>query len=241
MSDFQRKLREHYESQALSERRVREILQAGAVAAARRRRLQRWWGLAAVLVLGGIGASVTLVKRSDSPALIARLDPVSSEAVTAAVTQFFSRPDYQLAQTSADVISLADWLQEQGAPAFTIPKNLRDRPSYGCQILEVGDQRLFLMCFFLDATAADSVDGMPIKREMVVTAADGTMMKKNQPLVHLIIVPRAALPAAPSPGTWVSLPAKDTWNFEIRAQDTVVYIAAGETTSDRLRALVEID
>jgi hypothetical protein len=234
MSDFQRQLRQHYESQKLSDERVHDILRKGA-AAARARRRRWWWGLAAVLVFG---ASLTLLQRNGSPQRLAGA-PVSPEEVGAAVAQYFSKPDYQLSRVSANVVELAEWLRSQGAPAFTIPENLRNHPSFGCQILEVGEQRVYLLCFVLDVTPEDTAGGMPIKKEMVVTAPDGTMMKKNRPLVHLIVAPRAAFRNVPAPGTWVSLPAQEQWNFQVRLDKELVYIAAAETSTDRLKALVE--
>jgi hypothetical protein len=235
MSDFQRQLSQHYESQKLSDERVHEILREGAAAAVRARRRRWWWSLAAVLVLG---AGLTLFQRTGSRAPLAGA-PVSPEEVGAAVAQYFSQPDYQLSRVSANVVELAEWLQTQGAPAFTIPENLRNRPSFGCQILEVGKQRVYLLCFVLDVTPEDSAGGMPIKKEMTVIAPDGTMMKKNRPLVHLIVAPRAAFRNVPTPGTWVSLTAQEQWNFQVRAEKELVYMAAAETSSERLSELVQ--
>jgi hypothetical protein len=78
---------------------------------------------------------------------------------------------------------------------------------------------------------------MPLKKEMVVTAPDGTMMKKNRPLVHLVVAPRAAFRDAPVPGSRVRLPVAGEWNFEVWSQDDQVYLVAAAVPAGRIAEL----
>src|SRR5688572_14174125 len=204
MADFQRHLHEHYESQKLPDERMRAIIEAGRVAAVRRAATRRWlFAAAAVVVIGlGIYSGVRAWRggRPGGPGMIAPAD------VAAAVANYFSRPEYQLARVSADPADLARWLRENGAPAsFSVPRALAALPSFGCQVHDVNGQRVYLICFFLDVSAAEVAAGGMVKKEMVVTAPDGTMMKKNRPLVHFVVAPRAAFRETPKPGTRVAL------------------------------------
>jgi hypothetical protein len=235
MADLEDQLRQHYESQQLPDERVRAILAAGrAVAAARARRTRWWLAAAAAVVIGlAIQGGATRFAREDSAVVAQGIVP---QDAAAAVIAHFSQPDYQLGAVSAEHAALAKWLRDQGGPAsLAIPRAMSGLPSFGCQVLEARGQKVFLICFFLDVSPAEVAPGsMPVKREMVVTAPDGTMMKKNRPLVHLVVAPRAAFRAAPAPGTRVNLAPTGDWNFQVWSQGDLVYMVAAAAPAGRL-------
>jgi hypothetical protein len=230
MSDLERQLREHYQSQELPATRARAILDAGRKAGARTRG-RRWiLGLAALLVIGwGLGEWVRRTQFRD--ATPARILP---EQIAATVQAFFSQPDYELPQVSSVPAELAAWLRGQGAPAsFVLPPAFANLSSFGCRVFDIQGERVYLICFFLDGAGDPAVDGM-MKKQMVVTAPDGTMMKKDRPLVHLVFAPRSAFREAPSPGSRVQLPPSGDWNFQTWSGEGLVYLVAGTISADRL-------
>jgi len=238
MADLEDQLRQHYESQQLPVERARAILAAGrAASVARARRTRRWLGAAAAVLLG-LGTYVG-TSHFGAEDLAVTASGIVPQDAAAAVIAHFSQPDYQLGAISADHAALAKWLRDQGGPAsLAIPRAMAGLPSFGCQVLEARGQKVFLICFFLDVSSEEvAPGGMPIKREMVVTAPDGTMMKKDRPLVHLVVAPRAAFRAAPAPGTWVNLPATGEWNFRVWSQDDLVYMVAAAAPAERLAEL----
>jgi len=238
MADLEDQLRQHYESQQLPVERARAILAAGrTAAAARARRTRRWLGAAAAVLLG-LGTYVGTSYFGGGDLAVTARGIVPQDAA-AAVIAHFSRPDYQLGAISADHAALAKWLRDHGGPAsLAIPKAMAGLPSFGCQVLEASGQKVYLICFFLDVSSEEvKPGGMPTKRERVVIAPDGTMMKKDRPLVHLVVAPRAAFGAAPAPGTWVNLPEVGEWNFRVWSQDDLVYMVAAAAPAERLAEL----
>ena len=233
MADFKPPLRRHYESQRLPEERARAILAAGRAAAARARRA-RWLGAAAALAIGlAIYGGLARFRGGDSSRIGAR------DAATA-VVDYFSAPGYQLPAVSPDRAVLKKWLRDHGAPRdFTIPPAMAGLPAFGCQVLGTHGQKVFLMCFFLDGVPAEAgaAGAMPPKQEMVVTAPDGTMMKKKRPLVHLVVAPRAVFRDAPAPGSHVKFSATGGWNFETWSQGDLVYLIAAAAPGERLAEL----
>jgi hypothetical protein len=234
MSDLERQLREHYQSQQLSDARARAILDAGREAS-RRTRLKRRWllGLAAVLVIGlGLAEGVRRFERARP--LPGGVLPVE---VAATVKEFFSRPDYELPQVSATPGELTKWLRGQGAPAaFELPPAFANLASFGCRVFDVQGERVYLICFFLDGATDNAAAGM-MRKQMVVTAPDGSMMKKDRPLVHLVFAPRTAFRDPPRPGTRVQLPPAGDWNFRSWSTDSLVYLIAATAPAERLAEL----
>lgn len=234
MSDLERQLRQHYEEQALPDGRVQAILAAGR-AAARRRVWRRYWfaAAAAVVVLGAAWLGLRPGAKF-APEPLAGIRP---DEVGAAVERFFAPPDYRLSQISGNPAELMQWLKAQGAPpSFTLPAGLVNLPSFGCQVLNVQGQRVFLICFFLDVTPAELAAGGMIKAEMVVTAPDGTMMKKNRPLAHLVVAPASTFRSPPAAGTRVRFAGTGEWNFESWSQDGLVYLVAAAAPADKVAA-----
>jgi hypothetical protein len=202
MSEFERQLREHYESQNLPEERLRATLAAGREAAKRHAARRRTLLVAAALIVTGLGLYSIVRTQLGDRSPLQRIVPGEAAA---AIAGYFSQPGYQLARVSANPSELAQWLRANGAPpSFAIPRPLLDMPSFGCHVLDVRGQRVFLICFFPDVSPAELAAGGMIKNEMVVTAPDGTMMKKTRPLVHLVFAPRDAFREPPAPGTRVS-------------------------------------
>lgn len=240
MDDLKQQLRRHYDGQQLPADRVQEILAAGREAAAARAG-RAWWRMAAaavvILGLGIFGATTYFRHRSDQPAL----PRIASAAVASAVISYFSDPNYQLPQVSADRGVLVDWLRQQGGPAnFEVPPAMAGLSSYGCQVLEVQGQKVYLICFLLDTPAADATPGaMPEKKIMTVVGADGQMMKKTRPLVHLVVAPQGIFSETPSSGQRIILPATGDWNFATWTQGDQVYVAAAAVPADRLAGLVK--
>jgi hypothetical protein len=63
------------------------------------------------------------------------------------------------------------------------------------------------------------------------------MMKKNRPLVHFVVAPRAAFRETPKPGTRVALAGIGEWNFQTWSQDDLVYVLAANTPPERLATI----
>ncbi len=238
MADLKQQLRRHYDGQQLPADRVQEILAAGRKAAAARAS-RAWWRMAAaacvLLSLGIFGATSYFSHRAEA----ARL-PTS--AIAAAVKTYFSNPNYQLPQVSADRGVLIDWLRQNGGPAnFEIPSALTGLSSYGCQVLDVNGEKVFLICFLLDPPAAETPPGtMPAKKMMTVVGPDGQMMKKTVPLVHLVVAPKGKFASPPQTGERVVLSAGGEWNFTAWTQGDQVYVAAAALPAAHLAQLVHV-
>lgn len=227
-------MRQHYEGKELPAARAQAILAAGRAAARARARRTYWFAAAAAVVVLGL-SWFGLRPAAESPRGPA--NGIRPEDVGAAVARFFSAPDYRLAQVSGNPAELLGWLKAQGAPtAFTVPGGMVGLPSFGCQVLEVSGQRVYLICFFLDVTPAELAAGGMIKSEMVVTSPDGTMMKKNRPLVHLVVAPAGAFRDPPDVGSRVRFAGTGEWNFEAWSQDGLVYVAAATAPAARVAA-----
>ena len=238
MDDLNQQLRRHYEGQQLPADRVQEILAAGYKAKAARER-RRWWRMAAAIMLlglGGFGVAGYFRERNGTPAT-PRITPY---AVAAAVVSYFSDPNYQLPQVSGDRDVLVGWLRQHGGPAdFKVPSAMAGLSSYGCQVLEVQGQKVFLICFLLDAPPTNTPPGtMPEKKMMVTVGSDGRMMKKSVPLVHLVVIPRSKLTLDPKAGERLVLSAGGEWNYSAWTQGDQVYVAAAALPADRLAGLV---
>ena len=232
MADFELNLRQHYESQKLPDERVRAILVAGRAVAQTRALRRRWWlSAAAVLVVGlGLAIGARALRRENLP-------HIAAPDAAAAVLAHFAQPGYTMAQVSADRATLEQWLRDNGGPArLDVPVAMRGLQTFGCQVLDVRGQKVFLVCFFLDS-APVAPGGMTLKQEMVVTAPDGTMMKKNRPLVHLVVAPRGAFRDVPAPGVRVKLPASGEWNFETWSSGDLVYVAGAAASAERVAEL----
>lgn len=234
MSDFERQLRRHYEEQALPDGSVQAILAAGRAAARARRRRQYWLAAAAAVVVLGAAWLGLRPGAKFAPEPLAGIRP---DEVGAAVERFFAPPDYRLSQVSGNPAELMQWLKAQGAPpSFTLPAGLTNLPSFGCQVLDVQGQRVFLICFFLDVTPAELAAGGMIKVETVVTAPDGSMMKKNRPLAHLVVAPARTFRSPPVAGTRVRFAGTGEWNFETWSQDGLVYLVAAAAPAEKVAA-----
>lgn len=238
MDNLEQQLRRHFEAQQLSAVRVQELLAAGRVAgAARHRRLVFWRMAAAAVVMLGLGlwgAGVYFREHAGPPRM-------TSEMVAHAVAAYFSNPDYQLSQVSTDRAVLKDWLRQHGGPAtFEVPPALEGLTSYGCQVLDVEGQKVYLICFLLDMPKPDAPAGaMPEKKMMTTVGPDGQMMKKSVPLVHLVVAGKDQFAAPPKLGEQIVLPAGADWNFATWTRGDQVYIVAGALPADRLAGLVK--
>jgi hypothetical protein len=158
--------------------------------------------------------------------------------ITDAVREFFSGPGYQLDRISANRAELTDWLRRNGGPDdFAVPPALAGLTSYGCEVLEVRGQKVFLICFLLEAPPPAAAGAMPEKKMMTVINPDGTMMKKAVPLVHLIVAPKSRFAADPLTGERVVLSAGGEWHFTTWTHGDQCYLAAGAVPADRLAAL----
>jgi hypothetical protein len=236
MDNFEQQLRRHYEAQQLPAARVREILAAGQAAArARSRRRTFWrWAAAAVVMLGLLGTWGSHARKAASveTALIA------PETVAENVAAYFSRQDYTLSQVSDDPRRLVGWLQTQGGPdRFAVPAPMQTLPSYGCQVLTVQGQRVYLICFLLDDMK--DAGGMPGKKSMPVEGPDGRMMEKKAALVHLVVAPKSQFAAPPAQGQRMILPLADGWHFTSWTDGDQMYLAAGMVPAERLGQLVQ--
>jgi hypothetical protein len=239
MDDLKSQLRRHYDGQQLPADRVQEILAAGREAAAARAS-RAWWRMAAaaaviVLGLGIFGATSYFHPRAESPR-------IAAATVAGAVVNYFSDPNYQLPLVSADRSMLVEWLRQHGGPAhFEVPPAMAGLSSYGCQVLDVQGQKVFLICFQLDAPAANPTPGaMPEKKMMTVVGPDGQMMKKSRPLVHLVVAPKNLFAATPQTGERLVLPATGDWNFATWTNGDQMYVAAAALPADRLAGLVGV-
>jgi hypothetical protein len=236
MDNFEQQLRRHYEAQQLPAARVREILAAGQAAArARNRRRTVWrWAAAAVVMLGLLGTWGSHVRKS----VPVETTLIAPQAVAENVAAYFSRQDYTLAQVSDDPQHLAGWLHSQGGPdRFVVPAPMQQLPSYGCQVLTVQGQSVYLICFLLDDAKTDG--GMPGKKMMPVEGPDGRMMEKKAALVHLVVAPKNQFAAPPAQGQRMILPLADGWHFTSWTEGDQMYLAAGMVPAERLRQLVQ--
>ncbi len=238
MDNLEQQLRRHFESQQLPAARVQEILAAGRAAAAAKRRRVFWQAAAAALVMLALGlwGAGGYFRGQAGPPVIA------TKAVADAVADYFSTPDYQLSQVSPDRRVLVDWLREHGGPdVFEVPTAMAGLSSYGCQVLDVQGQKVFLICFLLDPPAPGIPAGtMPEKKMMITTSPDGQMMKKTLPLVHLVVAARGQFSTLPKPGERIVLPGKADWHFATWTLGDQVYIAAGALSADKLASLAGV-
>jgi hypothetical protein len=240
MDDLNQQLRRHYDGQRLPADRVQEILAAGRIAAEAAKARRRWWRLAAaaivVLGLGLFGASNYFRERTN------RASPtqITATEIAHAVAAYFSDPNYQLPLVSSDRAALVAWLRQHGGPAtFEVPPAMAGLTSYGCQVLQVQEQQVYLICFLLEPPPASAPDGaMPEKKMMVTVGPDGQMMKKSVPLVHLVVAPKHLFAETTKPGARVVLPAGGEWNFATWTQGEQVFVAAAMLPADRLSTLV---
>jgi hypothetical protein len=235
MDNFEQQLRRHYDAQQLPAARVREILAAGQAAAqARRRRRVVWrWAAAAVVMLGLLGTWGSHAQKSARVETATLAPGVIAEDVAA----YFSQPDYALPRVSDDPRQLIAWLHSQGGPdRFVVPEPMQGLPSYGCKVLSVRGQNVYLICFLLDGTTTDGV--MPGKKRMTAAGPDGQMMGKKAALVHLVVAPKDTFAAPPAQGQRVVLPLADGWHFTSWTDGDQTYVAAGMLPAERLAQLV---
>ncbi len=229
MSDFEQQLRRHYEAQRLSDAKVAALLAKGNVTRAARSTRTWTWLAAASLALG---VFVYAAWRSFAPA--SAPSKIAMSEVAAAVRAHFSQPGYRLDLVSSEPAELLAWLQREGAPRnVTLPGGLARLSSYGCQVLDVRGRRAYLICFFLDEANGGGSGDAPM-REMTVTAPDGTMMKKDRPLVHFVVAEGAAYEDLPAAGVWLSLQDLDGWSFRVRTEGEHVFLLASNAGAERL-------
>jgi hypothetical protein len=236
MDNFEKQLRQHFDSQQLPAARVQEILAAGRAAGqARRHRRVFWRVAAAAAVLLGLWAVRGVPSKTSEPPLIA------AETVAKTVAAYFSQSDYTLSHVSADPNILVEWIRNHGGPqTFSVPATMAGLSSYGCQVLEIQGQKVHLICFVLEGDLPPVTDvAMPTKKMMTVTTSDGQMMKKKRTLVHLVVAARDHFAATPQPGERVVLALPDSWHFTSWTEGKQVYIAAAMIPADHLAALVK--
>ncbi len=234
MSDFNQQIRQHYEQQKLSPAKVDALLAAGGSASQPRPLATRWpWLVAACCVFGVIVFAA--LQRSKNAAEPGRI--VLGEAMET-VRAHFSRPDYELDALSGDPAVLRAQLIAAGAPAdFELPAAVASLPSYGCKVFEVRGQKIYLMCFFLEP-GTGRASGEPAMRQMTVIGADGSMMKKDRPLVHLVVADRSAFSDAPVVGGWVSVPFADRWSVRARSAAGRVVMLATQSVGPEVDTLL---
>lgn len=249
MESPEEKLAEFYRRQSLAPEKSAAILAEGRRLAAQHRRQKLMWrtlGIAAGVCLVG-GLTWVNFDRTDAPpaVTVAAAEGVSLASVQAGLVSFFSQPDYELDQISLDQAQLLDWLEAQGAPAMQVPGVLNELDNLGCEVMTIGDQQVYVLCFYLDG-APVGADGVPMpgKKPMMTApaaepAADGAapMMKKPTALVHLVSVPRSQFVGAPEVGAPVEVSADGEWSFATWAQGDVVYVAGSPAEADRFEDL----
>jgi len=236
MDDLKKQLRRHYEGQQLPDDRVQEILALGR-AAGEARASRAWWRMAAaaVVLLGlGIFGAAAYFRGHGNPSAI------TVQSVAGTVVNYLSDPAHPLPVVSTDHGVLVEWLRQRGGPAnFEVPPAMAALSSVGCQVLDVQGEKVYIMCFFLDAQPADSPPGaMPEKKMMATVGPDGQMMKKARPLIHLMVAPKAMFATPPRPGDPVVLPLDGAWNLATWTRGDQVYVAAAALPQNQLAVLV---
>ncbi len=236
MSDFDQQLRQHYERQKLPPAKVDALLSAGRTASARRSRARQWvWAAAACGVLALILFAAGRIPRTEIA-----VDRITVADTVEAVRAHFSRPDYALDTVSADHDELRTRLIAAGAPPeFSIPEAMTALSSYGCMVLDVRGRRIYLICFFLDDAGPRSADTAPM-RQSTVTGPDGSMMKKDRPLVHLLVADRQDFSDPPPSGAWLEVPAAEGWLVRARSDEARVVVLATQVTATELEAALGV-
>ncbi len=254
MESPEEKLVEFYRRQSLAPEKSAAILAEGRRLAARHRRQKMMWrtlGIAAgVSVVCGLAWVGLRGPATTPPVAIAAAEGVSLANVQEELVAFFSRPDYELDQVSLDQDQLVGWLRQQGAPALVVPAVMEGLDNLGCEIISIGDQQVYVLCFYLDGAPVDAAGvPMPGKKPMMASAepaaepggessdSPAPMMKKPAALMHLVSVPRDRFVGAPQIGAPVQVSRQGEWSFATWAQGDVVYIAGSPVDHERFSAL----
>jgi len=253
MQTPEEKLADFYRRQSLAPEKSAAILAEGRKMAALHRRQKMMWRslqvAAAVTLVGGLGwVASTRTQPAPLPDIV-QVDGMSLTAVQDGLISFFSQPDYELDQISLDQSQLVTWLRDQGAPSFDVPPVLEGLDNLGCEVISVGPQQIYVLCFYLDGAPVDA-NGvtMPGKKAMMAAAgapesadsdaeSGAVMMKKPSALVHLVSVPREQFQNAPRPGDPVMMSATGQWSFATWAEGDVVYVAGSAADAERFSEL----
>lgn len=221
MDDPSESLRQHYSAQALSEASVKRILIAGQ--RARNRRRVRWLAVAAAAAMA-MGAFAYSYRNYFSR--------VDASQVEGAVEAFFAQPDYQLDRMSADREALRSWLVAQGAPAqCEIPPGLARLSSVGCERLQVGRRRVFILCFKAEVMGADvAAPGVP---------SGSPMLKKTKSfaLVHLVIADSDSIRGAKTQSE-AQVDRHGEWTYVRSSKSGVSYFVASTLNPEQLQDIL---
>ncbi len=216
MDDLPEKIRQHYDRQSLPPATAERILKAGREAGRGRfRRRLAGWSIAAALTIAASCIGYRYATQNDQS--------LETSTVEVAMENFFSQPEHPIARVSADLPGLRLWLNEHGAPAnAVVPAAFSKLPAFGCHVLSVNGQSVYLLCFVLDAGNGNAP----------------TAMKKPPMLVHFVSVPLKAFKTPPVAGEPVMRTGKGEWKFAEWRSGDVVYVAGGEVPLERLQQLV---
>jgi hypothetical protein len=212
MDDLPEKLRQHYLSQSLPPATVERILAAG------RRRFRRrlaGWSVAAALTIAASCVGYRYATQTGRS--------LETRSVEMAMEDFFRQPEHPIARVSTDLPGLRLWLNQHGAPAdAVVPAAFSKLPAFGCHVLKVGGESVYLLCFILEAGTGHSLPAM----------------KKPPTLVHFVSVPLKAFKTPPVAGDPVMRTGGGDWKFAEWRSGDVVYITGGEVPLDRLQQLM---
>lgn len=122
-----------------------------------------------------------------------------------------------------DLPELRLWLNQHGAPAdAVVPAAFSKLPAFGCHVLTLGGQSVYLLCFTLNLENGNAA----------------TAMKKPAMLVHFVSVPLKAFKNPPVAGEPVIRTGEGEWKFAEWRSGDVVYVAGGELPLARLQEWV---
>lgn len=196
MNDLPERLRRHYAEQSLSPDAVQRILAQASAERRRRWSLRFAWAMAAALMMGLVAYWAYNYTGK-----------VEASDVERRVEAFFAAPDPQLDRQSPDSEALREWLVQQGAPAAAqIPPTLKPFPSVGCVTLQVGRQKVYMLCFKVDLPGAGAAD--PSRSE----------------LVHVVFVDRSSLRHAPPPREAAVVVSNGKWSYTSWSDPKLAYV-----------------
>jgi hypothetical protein len=214
MPELPDRIRQFYAEAALPDKVVERLTKSGRQA--RRQRMVAWASLAAaalVVISTWFGISRSRPK-------------MTAEVVNEQVRSFFSQPDARLDFASSDPVLVRRWLEMHDGPSdFTIPAGLVGKATVGCEILSLGEQRVFIVCFVDDGT----------KINHSIADASERGRAGQTAIVHLVLAPKKAF-ATPPPGiSHPHLAIQTGWAFAAWTDDSLVYMLATDAGVKPLR------
>lgn len=210
MPELPDRLRQFYAEAALPDDVVARLAATGRQA--RRQRLLAWGGLAAA---AAVAFSVWCGVSRTGPRM-------TVEALDEQVSAFFSRPDARLDFASSDPSEVRKWLETRKGPSdFKVPVGLAGKATVGCEILGVGDQRVFIICF--------------LESESRIEATDTTAPKTTPTIVHLVLAPKGLLAVVPPPAPQPRFAMHKGWAFATWSFGEQVYLLTTDAGFEPIR------